>query len=198
MTGKLTCIPELIKWNEKSILMSYQLKNNLSEVESDIDKTDFNDRNCMKTFADIITGLKEHQYNIKTASFDHESSSEISELCGSILSVDRGLVFVAAINKLGRITESKFRSDKILKNLTEEELKMLFMQSTLQASMIKDFDNKLGPFKYTMIEREAITIFVFPFYDRIIMSVSQPYIHPKSLAGKISKIINSKTMQVIC
>ena len=118
-----------------------------------------------------------------------QQSSELSELCETILSVDRCLLFVASVNNQGRITESKFRSDEFLRNLTGEELEMMFMQCALQASMIKDFDCKLGPFKYATIERETITIFLFPFYDRIILLASEPHIHPRSLAGKISKIL---------
>lgn len=173
--------------------MVLKIKKSDSKLVNDIATIDYNDRGCLKSFAATIDSLRTHQYG-NTMLLNTRQSSELSELCETILSVDRCLLFVASVNNQGRITESKFRSDKFLSNLTEEELEMMFMQCVLQASMIKDFDGKLGPFKYSTIEREAITIFLFPFYDRIILLASEPNIHPRSLAGKISDIINNQTM----
>ncbi len=168
--------------------MILKTKKSDSKPVNDIATIDYNDRGYLKTFADTISSLRTHQYG-NTMLLNTQQSSELSELCETILSVDRCLLFVASVNNQGRITESKFRSDEFLRNLTAEELEMMFMQCALQASMIKDFDSKLGPFKYATIERETITIFLFPFYDRIILLASEPHIHSRSLAGKISKII---------
>jgi len=168
--------------------MVLKTKKSDSKLVNDIATIDYNDRGYLKSFADTISSLRTYQYG-STMLLNTQQSSELSELCKTILSVDRCLLFVASVNNQGRITESKFRSDEFLRNLTGEELEMMFMQCALQASMIKDFDNKLGPFKYVAIERETITIFLFPFYDRIILLASEPCIHPRSLAGKISEII---------
>jgi len=169
-------------------LMVLKTKKSDSKLVNEIATIDYNDRGYLKSFADTISSLRTYQYG-NTMLLNTQQSSELSELCETILSVDRCLLFVASVNNQGRITESKFRSDKFLRNLTGEELEMMFMQCALQASMIKDFDGKLGPFKYATIERETITIFLFPFYDKIILLASEPHIHPRSLAGKISKIL---------
>ena len=168
--------------------MILKIKLNDGKMENGNGKTHSHEGSYLKTFADTISSLRTHQYG-NTMLLNTQQSSELSELCETILSVDRCLLFVASVNNQGRITESKFRSDEFLRNLTGEELEMMFMQCALQASMIKDFDGKLGPFKYATIERETITIFLFPFYDRIILLASEPCIHPRSLAGKISKIL---------
>ena len=168
--------------------MILKIKLNDGEIENYPGKTYRHENSYLNTFAATIDSLRTHQYG-NTILLNTQQSLDLSELCETILSVDRCLLFVASVNNQGRITESKFRSDKFLSNLAEEELEMMFMQCALQASMIKDFDGKLGPFKYATIEREAITIFLFPFYDRIILLASEPHIHPRSLAGKISKIL---------
>ena len=173
--------------------MTLKIKINDGEIENYPGKTYRHENSYMKTFAATIDSLRTHQYG-KTMLLNTQQSLDLSELCETILSVDRCLMFVASVNNLGRITESKFRSDKFLRNLTGEELEMMFMHCALHASMIKDFDGKLGPFKYVTMEREAITIFLFPFYDRIILLASEPHIHPRSLAGKISDIISNQTM----
>jgi len=173
--------------------MILKIKINDGKIENYPDKTYRHENSYLKTFAATIDSLRTHQYG-KTMLLNTQQSLDLSELCETIMSVDSCLMFVASVNNLGRITESKFRSDKFLSNLTGEELEMMFMQCALQASMIKDFDCKLGPFKYATIERESITIFLFPFYDRIILLASEPNIHLRSLAEKISDIIINQTM----
>ncbi len=173
--------------------MILKIKINDGKIENYPGKTCLHENSYLKTFAATIDSPRTHQYG-KTMLLNTQQSLDLSELCETIMSVDRCLMFVASVNNLGRITESKFRSDKFLSNLTGEELEMMFMQCALQASMIKDFDCKLGPFKYATIERELITIFLFPFYDRIILLASEPNIHLRSLAEKISDIIINQTM----
>ena len=49
---------------------------------------------------------------------------------------------------------------------------MLFMQLTLQTSMNKEHDKKLGIQNYTIIDREYAFELIFPFYDGIMLVIA--------------------------
>ncbi len=119
-----------------------------------------------------------------------ERSQDVSDFCQSVLSLDRDIVFAGAINKNGRVIESKLRDDGIIKKFNSKELEMLFMQCSLRESMIKDFDTKLGSSKYTLVERDSVSELVFPFHLGIILVLMSPHIYPRKLARKISKLVN--------
>ena len=66
---------------------------------------------------------------------------------------------------------------------------MLFMQLTLQTSMNKEHDNKLGIQNYTIIDREYAFELIFPFYDGIVIVITDTNISINDIARKISKMI---------
>ena len=71
-----------------------------------------------------------------------ERSLEISTLCQKIISLHSQILCVSAVNKNGRIIDSKLRDDSSTTNLSGQELEMLYMQRTLQTSMNKEFDKR--------------------------------------------------------
>jgi len=159
-------------------------------MENRNSKTYLLEHSYPKTFADAIDDIKTHPYDLKTTALDIQRSLKMSELCEKVLFVDDSVIFVAAINKIGRMIASKLRDDSIIKNLTKEELEMLFMQYRLQSSMMTDFESKLSPFQYAVIKRQHIATFVVPYYDGMIFLLSQPYVVASSLARKIFKVLN--------
>lgn len=167
-----------------------KIKINDGKMENVNSKTHLHEHSYPKTFADVIGDIKTHPYGLKTTALDIQRSLNMSQLCEKVLFVDDSVIFVAAINKIGRMMASKLRDDSIIKNLTKEELEMLFMQYRLQSSMMTDFESKLSPFQYAVIKRQHIATFVVPFYDGTILLISQPYVVASSLARKIFKVLN--------
>ncbi|MGI0056699.1 MAG: hypothetical protein ACREAK_04915, partial [Nitrosarchaeum sp.] len=92
-----------------------------------------------------------------------EQNLELTRLCQDILASNDQIYFVSIINKNGKYTESKFRNDRIIKNLTPQEIQMLYMQRTLQSSLTKEFDDVLGLLDFITIQRETLLEFIFPF-----------------------------------
>lgn len=127
---------------------------------------------------------------VHSAPLTLERSQELADFCQSILSISKGIFFAGAINKHGRILESRLRDDWLLKNLDSKDLEMLFIQCSLQASMIKDYDIILGPARYALVERNSAVEFVFPFHLGIILVIAKPDVYPRKLAVKISKLVN--------
>jgi len=119
-----------------------------------------------------------------------ERCEKISDLCGTILSSNKNILMVAAVNKLGRLIGIKHRDESVKIELTDKELEILFMQSMLQYSMLRDFDNKFGISKYLLVERETLSEFVFPLVEGIIIVLCNINTQEQVLARKLSKTVN--------
>jgi len=118
-----------------------------------------------------------------------ERSLEISRLCQSVISLNNQIEFASVINKNGRILDSKFRNEGNITKLSNQEFEMLFMQLTLQTSMNKEHDKKLGIQNYTIIDREYAFELIFPFYDGIMLVITSTNISVNDIPRKISKVI---------
>jgi hypothetical protein len=78
-------------------------------------------------------------------------------------------MLVAIINKRGRILEIQRREK--FSCLGDKELEMLFMQRTLQTTMIKESDDKLGVFAYTLTKRERFYEYTMQIDDWMLLMI---------------------------
>ncbi len=118
-----------------------------------------------------------------------EQSSELTRLCQDILAINDRIYFVSTINKNGKPTESQFRNDQIITNLTSNEIAMLYMQRTLQSTLTKEFDDVLGSLDFITIQREALLEFIFPFSNGVILVMADLDVVSRYLAKTISFLI---------
>ncbi len=63
---------------------------------------------------------------------------------------------------------TKQSDDSNSKNLTQQELEMLYIQRVLQTCMNKELDKKLGSLDYTISGRDSMLEFIFPVNNEII------------------------------
>ena len=89
-----------------------------------------------------------------------ERNLEVSKLCQDLLASNNSVHFVSFLNKNGRIIDSKFRNERIIQNLSSQQLEMFYMQRTLQLSLSKEFDDELGIVDYIIIERNNFLEFL--------------------------------------
>lgn len=118
----------------------------------------------------------------------HEHGLVLDELCHSILDLNQNIQSVSIIDKYGRSVEKTIRED--VQEISQEKRDVLFMHSALEISMKKEFDEEFGPIKYTLAEREDLSMFSFPVYNSVILVASKTDISPISLAKKIIDVIN--------
>ncbi len=118
-----------------------------------------------------------------------EQTKPFSKLCKDIISTDDKIAFVSIINKNGRLIESECGSSSTIENLSSNELEMLFMQRTLQTSMIRDLDDKLGKFNIALIHRESFTECVFTFYGGVILVILRSCDENNETIRKVSDLI---------
>jgi hypothetical protein len=98
-----------------------------------------------------------------------EQIKTVSKFCKEILSQNKRAMFVCALNKNGRVIDMEKKDDSVLSTLSKHESEIVFMQRILQASMMKDLDEKLGKLRFATIEREYFTEYLFPFHDGAIL-----------------------------
>ena len=118
-----------------------------------------------------------------------DQSLELTRLCQDILAANDRIYFVSTINKNGKSTESQFRNDRIITNLTSNEMAMLYMQRTLQSSLTKEFDYVLGLLDFITIQREALLEFIFPFSHGVVLVMADLDVVSRYLAKTISFLI---------
>jgi hypothetical protein len=129
--------------------------------------------------------------NHVTALLTLERSTQFDRLCRLILSCNERIILVAIIDQKGRVIENSTRDDRVIKNLSVQKREMLFMESALQLSMNRDFDDEFGAVKYTYSAREKISFFTFLLNDYAIIVLSEPEENPLLLATHTIEIINS-------
>lgn len=121
-----------------------------------------------------------------------EQTKPFSKLCKDIILLNDKISFVSIINKNGRLVESECSSDGIIENLSRNELEMLFIQRTLQTSMMRDLDDKLGKFNIALIQRESFTECVFSFYGGVVLVILDSYAENNAIIKRILELL-SKT-----
>jgi len=112
-----------------------------------------------------------------------------NKLCKSIIDSNQKICYVAVVNSMGRLLESKDRSG-VIGCLSGIQQDMFFMEYALRQMMRNEFDNEFGSVRYTYAEREKEVLFSFPL-DRLLVVVACPVdIDPKSVSKKIISIID--------
>ena len=118
-----------------------------------------------------------------------ERSLECNSFCKSIQEASKHVHLVSLINKSGRVIETKLRDDSLISSLDHKDFEMLFMQRTLQTSMIREHNDRLGMFNYTITIREPLSEIILPFYDGIILVIVDSNIKMKNFTQKLSKLV---------
>jgi hypothetical protein len=126
----------------------------------------------------------------------------VSEFCRDVISQNKHVMFVCALNKNGRVIDMEKKDDSVLSTLSKHESEIVFMQRILQASMMKDLDEKLGKLRFATIEREYFTEYLFPFHDGAIL-VFFDSADTRDFAVEISSLIKKldekiKSPRLVC
>ena len=118
-----------------------------------------------------------------------ERNLAISRLCEEILISNDHIYFVSSVTKSGKVIESKFRNDRIIKNMSKEEYAMFFLQKTLQTSLSMEFNSLIGPLDFITVQRENLLELIFPYSAGNILVVCDLDVIPRYLAKKISFVL---------
>jgi len=115
-------------------------------------------------------------------------------LCSSVLAINKNIQSVILINKQGRPIE-KISKPKFARQFPDSTNEMFLMQTVLQVSMGRDFDEQYGPINYYFSERNNITMLTFPFDDHVILVALKKSVSPISIARKITCMMDEYRKQ---
>jgi len=110
-------------------------------------------------------------------------------ICKQISAIDDRIDLVAILNHKGRVEDMIARDDGVNRDLTAHKREMLFMESVLQASMHKEYDNEFGKVEGSIIQREKILSFSFQINDYFLLAITKPMNNPTLLQQKIAAVI---------
>jgi len=110
-------------------------------------------------------------------------------ICKQISCIDDHIDLVAVLNQKGRVEDMVARDEGVNKDLTAHKREMLFMECVLQASMHKEYDDELGKFKGSIIQREKTFVFSFQIDNYLLLILTKPILDPIVLQQKIAAII---------
>lgn len=90
------------------------------------------------------------------------------DACNQICQVP-GIRFSAIINKRGRKIAGGFNAKVTPLEKDEQKMEMLFMETTLDFSMRKEFDESLGSIHAIVSYRDRVNIITIPYQDKLIL-----------------------------
>lgn len=98
-----------------------------------------------------------------------------------------GVEFVGFINKAGRVIDYSCKNEI---NLSQEQKETLFMTTSLNLLMQKDYDDNFGTIQYVITERASSKIVSIPAPFGSILLVLNKKARPSLLAKKILKAVD--------
>lgn len=101
------------------------------------------------------------------------------EICKNMCEIP-GINFAVMINNRGRKV-SECKSQAFPLETDEKKLEMLFMETTLDMSMRKEFDNSFGKISAIVSFRENTTMITIPSGDDLMLLSVQPEFNPHSI-----------------
>ena len=127
----------------------------------------------------------------------NQHSTEKLETCQNInknkiiiqtnLLLEKGVEYLAIINKKGRIEDAIYKNDI---ELNDEKKQVFFLSLLLHNSMQHDFDEELGAVNYTITYRENSKFVSIPTDDGILFAKLNNSIDPIKFIKKIFGILN--------
>ena len=94
--------------------------------------------------------------------------SKLNEKCSRLLEEEPELRFAGIINKLGHLDAGRFR-DNIQHHILDERTRMLYMQMVLDFSMRTEFNDDLGPVKWSATRRGKVLMMTIPVEKDILL-----------------------------
>lgn len=112
-------------------------------------------------------------------------------ICNEICQV-QGIRFAAIINKHGRKVSGGMRNNITPLEQDDKKIEMLFMESTLDLSMRKEFDDSFGNIHAIVSYRDKTTIITIPYQDDLILLSVEPEMDSSNIIQIIHQKITDK------
>ena len=113
---------------------------------------------------------------------------DYDKLCISTQKINSKIRFAGVINSRGRLVAGGMAASK--KRLGDRKRdEMLYMELALRVKMRREFDDDLGPVKFSMSFREKLIVMSFPMKNDILMVSMERKTQFEKIAFSILKLV---------
>lgn len=111
-----------------------------------------------------------------------------ANLCERVIKLDRNIRFAGIVNSNGEVIEGGFQKgiQPLLNGPSEQQM---YLQSLTNVMTLKQYSDRLGPFKYSMTEHEKVTLMTFPLGDGILCVSASPKANPVKVRTKVIALL---------
>ena len=117
-----------------------------------------------------------------------EDIKRLEKACET-LSVEDKVRHVGVINELGRLVAGGFRKG-ISPLLSDEKIRMVYMQMQLDFNMRQELDDVLGPIDYIASRRQNQLIISVPLGENLVLISAEPDADDKKIIKKAEELFD--------
>lgn len=124
-----------------------------------------------------------------------EDIKRLEKAC-KVLSNEDKVRHVGVINELGRLVAGGFRKG-ISPLLSDDKIRMVYMQMQLDFNMRQEFDDVLGPIDYIASRRQKQLIISVPIGENLVLIAAEPDADDKKIIKKAENLFDEITITTI-
>ena len=124
-----------------------------------------------------------------------EDIKKLDQACLKLSEEDK-VRHVGVINSLGHLVAGGLRkgTDSLL---TDQEVKMLYMQMQLDFNMRKEMDEVLGPIDYIASRRKNLLVISVPIGENLVLITAEPNADDKTIIKKAEDLFDDIKISTI-
>lgn len=119
----------------------------------------------------------------------------LDKACQALSNEDK-VRHVGVINELGRLVAGGFRKG-ISPLLSDEKVRMVYMQMQLDFNMRQELDDVLGPIDYIASRRQKQLIISVPFGENLVLIAAEPDADDKKIIKKAEELFDEITITTV-
>lgn len=113
-----------------------------------------------------------------------------------LLSSEEMVRHVGVINRLGHLVAGGFRKG-VKPLLSEEKIRMVYMQMQLDFNMRKELDDTLGPIDYIASRRTKQLIISVPIGENLVLITAEPSADDKIIIKKAEELFDEISLSTV-
>ena len=121
-----------------------------------------------------------------------EDLKRLDKACLALSNEDK-IRHVGVINELGRLVAGGFKKG-ISPILSDEKLRMVYMQLQLDYNMRQELDEILGPIDYIASRRQKQLIITVPIGENLVLIAAEPNADDKKIIKKAEELFDEITI----
>jgi hypothetical protein len=118
-----------------------------------------------------------------------EEIKKLNDACKN-LSEEEKITHVGVINPLGRLIAGGFKN-KPYPLLSDEKVRMVYMQIQLDFNMRKDLDDVLGSIDYIASRRTKQLIITIPIVENLVLITAEPDADDKKIIKRAEELFDN-------